>query len=68
MRACPVGHISLGGVPNVEFIMREPIHFFTLPANPVFVPIVEDVFVFPEVPGRKKALTRLNNPDTVADA
>ena len=68
MRACPVGHICFGGVPSVEFVTREPIHFFTWQADPVFVPIVEDVFVFPEVPGRKKALTRLNNPDTVADA
>ena len=52
----------------MEFVTREPIHFFTWPADPVFVSVVEDVFVFPEVPGRKKALTRLNYSDPVADA
>ena len=44
---------ELGGVPNMEFVTREPIHFFTWPADPVFVSVVEDVFVFPEVSGRK---------------
>ena len=52
----------------MEFVTREPIHFFPWPADPVFVSIVKDVFVFPEVSGRKKALTRLNYSDPVADA
>ena len=52
----------------MEFVTCEPIHLITWPADPVFEPIVEDVFVFPEVPGRKKALTRLNYSDPVAGA
>ena len=52
----------------MEFITCEPIHLIAWPADPVFEPVVEDAFVFPEVSGRKKALTRLNNPYAVADA
>ena len=52
----------------MEFITCEPIHLIAWPADPVFEPVVEDVFVLPEVMGRKKALTRLNNLYAVAGA
>ena len=52
----------------MEFITCEPIHLIAWPADPVFEPVVEDVFVFSEVSSRKEALPRFNNPYAVADA